>query len=100
MAVPVDIQEYVEKHIKLMISQTETYLPFIKVAFPYSKNLADGVYNLIVGSALSVFLNQYAMRAKYPTTEEFSEFGKIALKYRDQIEQFFTWRLVFDLNFA
>ena len=89
MAIPSDIQEYVEKNIKLMISQTETYLPFIKVAFPYSKNLADGVYNLIAGSALSVFVNQYAMRMKYPTTEDFSEFGKLAIRYRDQIDQFF-----------
>ncbi len=66
MAVPTDVEEFVEKHIKLMISQTETYLPFIKVAFPYSNNMADGVYNLIIGSALSVFVNQYA------TTNEIS----------------------------
>ena len=90
MPIPDDIQDYVEKHIKLMISQTEAYLPFIKVAFPYSKNLADAVYNLIVGSGLSVFLNQYAMRMKYPTADDLSEFGKLALKYRDQVEQFFT----------
>ena len=90
MPIPTDIQDYIEKHIKLMISQTEAYLPFIKVAFPYSKNLADAVYNLIIGSALSVFLNQYAMRMKYPTADELSEFGKIALKYRDQVDQFFT----------
>ena len=90
MTIPADIQDYIEKHIKLMISQTEAYLPFIKVAFPYSKNLADAVYNLIIGSALSVFLNQYAMRMKYPTADELSEFGKIALKYRDQVDQFFT----------
>ena len=90
MVIPVDIQDYVEKHIKLMISQTETYLPFIKMAYPYSKNLADGVYSLIVGSALSVFVNQYAMRMKNPTADDFSEFGKITLKYRDQVEQFFT----------
>jgi hypothetical protein len=90
MAIPDDIQDYVEKNIKLMISQTETYLPFIKVAFPYSKNLADGVYNLIIGNALSVFINQYAMRMKYPTTEDFTEFGKLVLRYRDQIDQFFT----------
>lgn len=90
MTIPVDVQDYVEKHIKLMISQTETYLPFIRVAFPYSKNLADGVYNLIIGSALSVFVNQYAMRMKYPNTDDFTEFGKLALKYRDQIDQFFT----------
>ena len=89
MAIPVDIEQYVEKHIKLMISQTETYLPFIKVAFPYSNNVADGVYNLIVGNALSIFLNQFAMRMKYPTAEDFAEFGKITLKYREQIDKFF-----------
>lgn len=90
MAIPTDIQDYVEKNIKLMVSQTETYLPFIKVAFPYSTNLVDGVYNLIVGSALSVFVNQYAMRMKYPTADDFSDFGKLVLKYRDQIEKFFA----------
>jgi len=89
MAVPADVEEFVEKHIKLMISQTETYLPFIKVAFPYSNNMADGVYNLIIGSALSVFVNQYALRMKYPTAEDFTEFGKIAIRYRDHVDQFF-----------
>ncbi len=89
MPIPDDVQEYVEKNIKLMISQTETYIPFIKIVFPYSKNLADGVYNLIIGSALSVFVNQYAMRMKYPTAEDFVEFGKLSFKYRDQIDKFF-----------
>ena len=89
MAIPVDIVEFVEKHIKLMISQTETYLPFIRVAFPYSNNIADGVYNVIMGSALSIFINQFAMKMKYPTAEDFTEFGKISLKFRDQVDQFF-----------
>ncbi len=89
MAIPDDVDEIVEKHIQLMISQTETYLPFIKVAFPYSNNIADGVYNLITGSALSIFLNQFTLKMKYPTAEDFTDFGKITLKYRDQIDQFF-----------
>ena len=89
MAIPEEVEEFVEKHIKLMISQTETYLPFIKVAFPYSKNIADGVYNLIIGSALSVFVNQFAIKMVNPTVEDFTDFGKIALKYRDQIDKFF-----------
>jgi uncharacterized protein YukJ len=89
MAIPDEVEEIVEKHIQLMISQTETYLPFIKVAFPYSNNVADGVYNLITGSALSIFMNQYTLKMKYPTTEDFTDFGKITLKYRDQIDQFF-----------
>ncbi len=89
MVVPYDVEEFVEKHIKLMISQTETYLPFIRVAFPYSNNIADGVYNLIIGSALSVFVNQYALRMKYPTADDFTDFGKIAIRYRDQVDLFF-----------
>ena len=89
MAIPDDIQDFVEKQITLMISQTGAYLPFIKVAFHYSKNLADACYNLIVGSAVSIFVNQYAMRLKYPSAEDFAEFGKITVKYRDQIDQFF-----------
>ena len=89
MVIPDDVEEFVEKHIKLMISQTETYLPFIKVVFPYSNNVADSVYNLIIGSALSVFVNQFAIKMKNPTVEDFTNFGKIALKYRDQIDQFF-----------
>ena len=89
MVIPDDIEEFVEKHIKLMISQTETYLPFIKIVFPYSNNVADSVYNLIIGSALSVFVNQFTMKMKNPTVEDFTDFGKIALKYRDQIDKFF-----------
>jgi len=89
MAIPDEVEEIIEKHIQLMISQTETYLPFIKVAFPYSNNVADGVYNLITGSALSMFMNQYTLKMKYPTAEDFTDFGKITLKYRDQIDQFF-----------
>jgi PhoPQ-activated pathogenicity-related protein len=89
VVIPDDVEEFVEKHIKLMISQTETYLPFIKVVFPYSNNVADSVYNLIIGSALSVFVNQFTMKMKNPTVEDFTDFGKIALKFRDQIDQFF-----------
>lgn len=89
MAIQEEVQEQVEKHIKLMISQTEAYLPFIKVAFPYSSNMADACYSMIVGSALSVFVNQYAMRMKYPTVDDFTEFGRFVQKYRDQIDQFF-----------
>ncbi len=89
MVIPDDVEEFVDKHIKLMISHTETYLPFIKVVFPYSNNVADSVYNLIIGSALSVFVNQFAIKMKNPTVEDFTDFGKIALKYRDQIDQFF-----------
>ena len=43
MPIPEDVQESVEKQIKLMISQTEAYIPLLKIAFPYSNNLADKV---------------------------------------------------------
>ncbi len=89
MVIQKDIQDYVEKHIKIMISQTESYLPFIKIAFPYSKNLADSCFSLIVGSALSVFINQYAMRMKYPSASDFEDFGKLTFKYRHQVDKFF-----------
>ncbi len=89
MVIQKDIQDYVEKHIKMMISQTESYLPFIKIAFPYSKNLADSCFSLIVGNALSVFINQYAMRMKYPSASDFEDFGKLTFKYRNQVDKFF-----------
>ncbi len=89
MVIEKDIQEYVEKHIKLMISQTESYIPFIKIAFPYSQNLADSCFSLIVGNALSVFINQYGMRMKYPSASDFEDFGKLTSKYRSQVDRFF-----------
>ena len=89
MVIQEDIQTYVENHLKLLVQQTETYLPFIKTAFPYSTNLADSCFSLIVGNALSVFINQYAMKMKFPTTSDFEDFGKLTVKYRDQINKFF-----------
>ncbi len=89
MVIQKDIQEYVEKHIKLMISQTESYIPFIKIAFPFSQNLADSCFSLIVGNSLSVFINQYAIRMKYPDASDFEDFGKITSKYRHQVDKFF-----------
>jgi len=89
MAIPKEIQDYVEAHIKLLVQQTETFLPFIKTAFPYSKNLSDACFSLIVGNSLSIFLNQYAMRLRSPTSSDFEEFGKITMKYRDQVDKFF-----------
>ena len=89
MVIQKEIQEYVENHIKLMVSQTESYIPFIKIAFPYSQNLADACYSLIVGNALSVFINQYAMRMKYPSASDFEDFGKLTFKYRNQVDKIF-----------
>ncbi|MFB5608336.1 MAG: hypothetical protein ACE5RG_09595 [Candidatus Nitrosomaritimum yanchengensis] len=88
MPIPKDIQDLLEEQIDLMITQCKAYLPFIKCAFPYSKNSNDAFYNLIVGSAVLVFVNQYAMRSKFPTAEDFAEFGKITLKHRELIDKF------------
>jgi len=89
MAIPIEIQQYIENHIELLIQQTKSYLPFIKVAFPFSKNVVEACYSLIVGNALSVFINQYAMRMKYPAEEDFVEFGKLTIKYKERLEKLF-----------
>jgi hypothetical protein len=89
MAMDEEVCKNVENHIKLMTSQVESYLPFLKSAFPFSSNLSEACFSLIVGSALSVFIYQYSMRLKVPSSEDFEEFGKLTLKYRDRIEQFF-----------
>ena len=89
MVIQKEIQKYIENHIEILVQQTTTYLPFIKVAFPYSKDLSEACYSLIAGNALSVFLNQYAMRMKYPIPDDFVEFGKIMAKYRTEIDGFF-----------
>lgn len=88
VTIPKEIQDLLEEQIDLMITQCKAYLPFIKCAFPYSKNSNDAFYNLIVGSAVLVFVNQYAMRSKFPTAEDFAEFGKITLKHRELIDKF------------
>ena len=89
MVIQKDIQDYVENHIKFMVRQTKSYLPFIKIAFPYSQNLAESCFSLIIGNALSVFINQYGMRMKYPSASDFEDFGKLTFKYRNQIDKFF-----------
>lgn len=89
MTIPVEIKEHLEKHIELLISQTQAYRPFVKVAYPNSKNLGEAFYNLIVGNAISVFVNQYAMRMQFPTQSDFEEFGKITAGYKERIEKLF-----------
>lgn len=89
VVIPKDIKDFVENYIKLLIQQSKSYLPFVKTAFPASISLANANFYLIAGNALSIFLNQYAMRMKYPTLPEFEEFGKIIEKYRNNIEKLF-----------
>lgn len=89
VVIPKDIKDFVENYIKLLIQQSKSYLPFVKIAFPASISLANANFYLLAGNALSIFLNQYAMRMKYPTLPEFEEFGKIIEKYRNNIEKLF-----------
>ncbi|HSA98665.1 MAG TPA: hypothetical protein VLF17_06265 [Candidatus Nitrosotenuis sp.] len=71
------------------MSQTRSYVPFIKIAFPRT-DLADACFNLIVGNAFSVFLGQYAMHMKAPTEEDFMEFGKMVSQYRGKVSEIFS----------
>ena len=89
MAIPVEIRQIMEKQIELMIDQTKTYLPFIKLAFPGVKDLSDVCFTLIVGTVLPTFVTQYAMRLKSPTEQDFVEFGTITEKYRTKIKAMF-----------
>lgn len=89
MVIQKEIQEYMNRHLDLLLSQTKPYLPFIKTAFP-STDLTDACFNLIVGNAFSVFLGQYAMHMKSPTEEDLIEFGKMTNKYKEKISDLFS----------
>ncbi len=89
ITIPKPIKDFVENYTKLLIEQTKSYLPFVKVAYPASKSLTDACYSLIIGNALSIFIQQYTMRLMYPSPPEFEEFGKITAKYRKEIEKLF-----------
>ncbi|HLC24260.1 MAG TPA: hypothetical protein VJJ25_01360 [Nitrosopumilaceae archaeon] len=89
MAIPAEIKQIIEKQIELMIDQTKAYLPFIKLAFPRVKDLSDACFTLIVGTVLPTFVTQFAMRMKFPTKQDFAEFGTITEKYRSKIKEMF-----------
>jgi len=55
-----EIKEAVEKNMELMLRQTKAYMPFLRIAFPQTKDLPHLCYNLMVGNALMTFLSQYA----------------------------------------
>lgn len=89
MAIDKEIISHLENHIETMISQMGIYIPCIKIAFPYTTNLADACFSVIMGSALTVFVNQYSLRLKYPSPDDFIEFGKITEKFREEVNSFF-----------
>jgi hypothetical protein len=84
-----DIQDFMKKHLDLLLDQAKTYQPFIKTAFP-GMNLADACFNLVVGNAFSVFLAQYAMRVMSPTEQDFADFGILASQYKEKINELFS----------
>lgn len=84
-----EIQDFMKKHLDLLLQQAKTYQPFIKTAFP-GVNLADACFNLVVGNAFSVFLGQYAMRMMSPTEQDFSEFGSLTSQYKEKIDELFS----------
>ena len=73
----------------LMLKQTKAYLPFLRLAFPGIKNLAEMSYNLMVGNALTTFLTQYALRMQSPGEKDFAEFGTIVEQYRSKVKEMF-----------
>jgi hypothetical protein len=84
-----EISEYMKKHIDMLLSQTKSYQPFIKTAFP-AMNMSDACFNLIAANAFSVFLGQYAMRMISPTEQDFAEFGTLVSSYKKKIDELFS----------
>lgn len=89
MAIQPEIKETVERTMDLILTQIKSYKPFLKVAFPGVKDLAEMCYNLMIGNALTAFLGQYAMRMQTPNKDDFAEFGVIVEKYREKVKEIF-----------
>jgi hypothetical protein len=75
--------------MELMINQTRTYAPFLKVAFPSVRDLSDLTFNMMVGNALTVFISQFMMRMQSPSESDFAEFGKLVEIYRNKVKELF-----------
>jgi hypothetical protein len=89
MTIQPEIKETIERNMDLMLTQTKSYLPFLRVAFPRTKNLSEMCYNLVVGNAMTTFLSQYALRMQSPSESDFAEFGTIVEKYRNKVKEMF-----------
>ena len=89
MVLDSEVKDAVEKNMELMLSQTKAYLPFIRVAFPGSKDLPELCFNLMVGNALTTFITQFSFRMKSPNEKDFTEFGIIVEKYRKKVKAMF-----------
>ncbi len=75
--------------MELMINQTRAYLPFLKVAFPGTRDLSELTFSMMAGNALTVFISQFAMRMQSPSESDFAEFGKIVEPYRNTVKAMF-----------
>lgn len=84
-----DIDDFMKKHMDMLLAQTKSYQPFIKTAFP-TMNMSDACFNLIAANAFSVFLSQYAMRIISPTEADFAEFGALVSQYKEKINEIFS----------
>ncbi|MDE1863435.1 MAG: hypothetical protein KGI33_11070 [Thaumarchaeota archaeon] len=89
MALQKDVKETVERNMELMLMQVKTYLPFLRIAFPGVSNLPEFCFNLMLGNALSTFMSQYALRFQTPSESDFAEFGTLASKYGEKVNELF-----------
>jgi hypothetical protein len=89
MTINPEIKTAIERNMELMINQTQSYLPFLKVAFPGVRDISELTYNLMVGNALTVFISQFALRMQSPIESDFAEFGKIVEAYRGKVKELF-----------
>lgn len=83
-----EIMEFMQSHLDLLYSQTKSYQPFIKTAFP-AMDVSEACFNLIAANAFSVFLGQFALRMMSPTEQDFAEFGSMVSKYKEKISELF-----------
>lgn len=82
MTLQPEIKEIVETNMDLILKQTRTYLPFLRIAFSGIRDLSEMCYNLMVGNALTTFLSQYALRMQSPNEKDFAEFGILVEPYK------------------
>ncbi|MFZ1077824.1 MAG: hypothetical protein WAN47_10395 [Nitrosotalea sp.] len=89
MTLQPEVKEIIERNMDLMLRQTKSYLPFLKIAFPAVRDLSEMCYNLMVGNAPTTFLSQYALRMQNLGENDFTEFGALVEQYRQKVKEMF-----------
>ena len=89
MVIQSDVKIAIESNMELMLNQTKSYLPFLKMAFPAVHDLSELTFNMMVGNALTVFISQLAMRMQSPSENDFAEFGIIVEAYKSKVKELF-----------